>query len=333
MIRRPFGSMDLEVSALGLGTAQLAMPYGLGLPDPPSLKEACTLLRQTVDLGVNYIDTAAAYDSSEEIIGQAFAGIGKPMIATKLTVPEPHSLRVAGGDLHRSIEESVAGSLRRLGLDSLDLMQIHNAVPDLMNSDLAEVMDRLTERGMVRHWGGTTYGETDALGLLDFPGLLQAIQMTYSVLDRAAEKQFFPRCREQRVGLVLRSVFLKGILSHRVDNLPHELAALEPELRKAEKLARGAGITLAELAFRFAAFCPDAHVTLFGTTSFEETKANVLAFEKGPLPPDLLRALDDLRSSDEELLRPVFTTPGWKLPAERFQQSRQEIDAAVQGTK
>jgi aryl-alcohol dehydrogenase-like predicted oxidoreductase len=172
-------------------------------------------------------------------------------------------------------------------------------------------MDNLSSKGIVRHWGATTYWESDALDTLAIPGRIRTLQVAYSLLDQRLEKRLFPHCKKQKTAVILRSIFLKGALSHRAGNLPPELSDLRQESQKAGRIADAAGIRLPALALRFVAFNPHVQITLFGTTSIAETKANTAAFQEGPLPLDVIEQLNHLRVDDEQMLKPVYLTPGW----------------------
>ena len=272
------------------------------------------MLRHAMDAGINYLDTAPVYGRSEEIVGKAFAGTpnSRPIIATKFTIDQQADVPpLQGKALRQFIEKSLTHSLKRLHLDTLDLVQFHNARADLVGPDLVEIMDDSCRRGLVKNWGATTYGEANAMDILSSGGNFRTLQTTYSLLDQRLEKRLFPECEKRDTALILRSVFLKGILSDQADALPVELADLKSEARKAAQIAAKAGLTLPQLALRFAAFCPYATVTLFGTTSIAETNANLAALEDGPLSQEVLEQLNKLRIDDEQLLAPVYSTPGW----------------------
>ena len=106
------------------------------------------------------------------------------------------------------------------------------------------------------------------------------------------------------MGRILRSVFLKGVLSDRARHLPSHLDGLRDAALKAEKVAGDLGISLPELALRFATFSSHADVILFGTASLDEVEANLKTVADGPLPADALDALDGLQITDAELLNP-----------------------------
>jgi len=300
------GTTSLEVSRVGLGTVELGLPYEIGLPPPPEDADCIRLLRAAHEAGITYIDTAAAYGRSEELVGKAFAEVvDKPVLATKVGLKASAEATPFTGDaLRRHLEESVAASLKALGVERLDLLQIHSVDEACFTDELMECMSRLQERGLVLNWGASTYGEVAPMQALGHPELMRTLQVAYSLLDRRMGERVLPRCKEMGVGRILRSVFLKGVLSDRARHLPAHLDRLRDVALKAEKVAGDLGISLPEMALRFAVFSPCADVTLFGTAREDEVRANLRAVEDGPLPADALAALDGLQVTDPELLNP-----------------------------
>ena len=297
----------MQVSPIGLGTVQLGMSYGIGKPSPPADDECVKLLHRACEAGINYIDTAAGYGRSEELVGKAFAEFTpQPIIATKVALrknqQDPENLQ--GALLRQHIEESVLQSLKRLGSETLDLLQLHIASDRFIVPELLESMDNLSSRGLVRYWGASTYGQIAPMEVLASPERFYTLQVAYSILDRRQEDQVIPHCKEQGVGLVLRSVFLQGALSDRAYRLPDSLSGVRIPALKAAGIASSAGISLPALALRYAAFCPHPCITLCGTSSIEEIEANIAAFEAGPLPPEVREELDALKINDDFLLNP-----------------------------
>ncbi len=301
------GLTELRVSAVGLGTVELGMPYGIGCPAPPPDDECIRLLRGAVEAGVRFIDTAAAYGRSEELVGRAFAGCSdRPVIATKVsTRPAPDSPPLRGADLRAHLEASVARSRARLRCDRLDLLQFHGLEPAQLDDDLLATMDELQARGWVRYWGASTYGAAAPEAVARHPDRFAAVQVAYSLLDRTLEESALPACRAAGLGLVFRSVLLKGVLSDRHRALPPHLEPLRRVAAQAAALAQQAGLSLPEVAIRFAVYSPYAHVALFGTASAAEVAENLRAAAAGPLPADLVAAVRALRVEPPELLNPA----------------------------
>ena len=312
------GRTDLEVSRVGLGTVEIGLPYGIGLPDPPPDDECIRLLHAALDRGITYFDTAAGYGRSEELVGKALSGMGssRPVIATKVKLRASASgPELEGAELSEQVCNSVRESIATLGADSLDLVQVYveedTFLREEIHGPLLETIESLTAKGMVRFWGATSYGPEDARAVIARGEPLQTIQVAYSLLDRTLERQVLPDCRKRGLGVVLRSVFLQGVLSHRTESYPLKMEPLKKTARRAAVLAGKYGIGLPECALRFAAFGPaQADVTLFGTFSETELEQNMAAVEAGPLPECLIEELAPLAMDGSELLYPHT----WGLP-------------------
>ena len=312
------GRTDLEVSRVGLGTVEIGLPYGIGLPDPPPDDECIRLLHAALDRGITYFDTAAGYGRSEELVGKAFSGIGssRPVIATKVKLRASASgPELEGVELAEHVRSSVRESISTLKADSLDLAQVYvekdTFLREEIHGPLLESIESLTAKGMVRFWGATSYGPEDARAVISRGEPLQTIQVAYSLLDRTLERHVLPDCRKKGLGVVLRSVFLQGVLSHRTESYPQSMEPLKQNARNAAALADQFGIGLSECALRFAAFGPaQADITLFGTFSEAELEKNMAAIEEGPLPEELVEELSPLAMDGSELLYPHT----WDLP-------------------
>ena len=259
MKRGRLGTTGLEVSRLGLGTVQLGMPYGLGLAEPPPDEECIGLVHRALELGITYFDTASAYGRSEELLGRALlAADPPPVVATKVKLCRARGEPVLHGvELERHIEGQLQHSLKRLGLERIDLVQIHYGVRAAVTDELLASMDRLTREGMVRFWGASTYGEESSVVVLGAGvGHFQTLQVAYSLLDRSLEERVIPMCRLAGTALIVRSVFLQGALSTRRSLLADHLRPLADAAARAADIACAGGMTLPEMALRFAAFSP-----------------------------------------------------------------------------
>lgn len=307
MDERKLGRTSLTVSRLGLGTVELGMPYGIGLPTPPDDAACIALLHEAWDHGISFIDTAAAYGRSEELVGRAFGRKStRPVIATKAATQLPGAAGpLVGAALRQQLEASVASSLRKLRLDTLDLLQFHSIEPEQLDDDLFVFMDSLCRRGWVRYWGASTYGERAPRAGITHSNHLVVLQVAYNMLDRRLERELLPACAAAGLGVVFRSVFLKGVLTPRYIDLPEHMESLRRAAAAAATLADDAGMSLSEMALRFAAYSPYADVALCGTGELEELHANLRAVEAGPLSPDLITAVRGLQVAEEELLNPA----------------------------
>ena len=302
MESRLLGGTDLRVSGLGLGTVQLGQKYGPGRPDPPDEAASIRLIRRAVERGITFIDTAPGYGPAEATIGKAVASLSpRPIVSTKV---HTGSVALQGAALEESLVQSIAASLKLLGADCLDLVQVYMtglspAVPD----ELLKTMEDLAKQGKVRYWAATTYGQEEPVAVLDQGAPFRSIQLAFNILDRTLGAEVIPRCHADGMGLFVRNVFFQGVLSPACEKLPDRLADLRDAGRRVAAAAAEVGIPLPELALRFAAFESRAHVTLFGTLSDVEMDANIAAYAAGPLPRDVVALLVDREFLEDERLR------------------------------
>ena len=304
---RRLGRTNLEVSEISLGTVELGMKYGIvldGEPEEPSEETAAKLLHRALDLGVNFIDTARLYGEAEAIIGRAL----KPrrhefVLASK--VPHFAAENLSPPALRARVCESVEESLRQLQTDVVDVMMIHSvsgaAVPYEV---LFGILEDLRARGWVRFLGASVYGVETAIQVID-SGFADCIQIAYSALDRRPEKHVLPLAAEKDVGIVARSVLLKGVLSPRRHALPEPLSELKSLAGQLERLCDN----LPELAYRYVLASPAVATALVGTNHIEELEKAIQYASLGALPEPLLDQLRMMRINNEELLNPATWPP------------------------
>lgn len=313
---RPLGRSGLRVSALALGTVELGLEYGIALPGEParpSLEEGVRLVHAALDGGITLIDTARAYGASEEVLGAALAGRRHEVVlATKVRTQGPYGATPSGEALRRAMRASLEESLRALRTDYVDLWQIHNVDDALLaeREALAAAFDEARRAGLVRAVGGSTYGVEAPLAALE-ADLFDVLQVTYSALDQRLEERVFALAAAQQVGVIVRSVLLKGALTARGDFLPERLAPLRERSRAFRALvaARGGGLTPVQAAIAFALGHPAIGATLVGVRSEGELR-EALGATRLPLDPGLRADLAALRLDDPDLLNPST----WGIP-------------------
>ena len=305
---RTLGRTGLSVSELSLGTVALGTKYGFQLPGEPvrlSETEVIRLLDDATDAGINLFDTAPAYGDSERLLGRALGHRADCIIATKVSVPRDEGGRVIRGPaLRRSIEASLEHSRRTLCRDALDILQVHNATLDaILESEVAEILVDAQRAGKVRFLGASVYTEAEALAAVR-ARCFDMIQVPYNVLDQRMVRRVFPAAARAGVGVVVRSVLLKGVLSTRAHWLPPELL----ELQRAAEQVREAWATpwhsLPGVALRFCCSSAQVAAVLVGVRSIQELRQAVAATREGPLSGDLLAVTPHLAVADERLLNP-----------------------------
>ncbi len=307
---RTLGRTNLSVSALALGTVELGMDYGIAAPGHfarPSENTAIALVHATLGAGINFIDTARAYGESEEVLGKALRGRrDQAVLATKVTLHQPDGSVPPGPALKQQMLDSLHTSLGYLQTDFVDLWQIHNVDATILERrvEIQDIFDDTRRSGKIRASGGSFYGAelpTQALGY----DLFDVIQVTYSVFDQRLSDHVLPLALAHNVGVMARSVLLKGALTERADHLPDHLEALRSlscSYRRAVADA-GLGLTAAQAAIAFALAQPQISSVLVGIRSQAELAENLPALSTA-LPPDLLHALAALRVDDERMINP-----------------------------
>lgn len=299
------GKTGLRVSRVALGTVELGMDYGFRhsshyrRPDP---QEAVRIVHRALDLGVNLIDTAREYGASEELIGEALkSGPGDVVIASKLMIPQDGD---GSGQVRQAILGSIEASLKALRLETIDLMQIHNTTVAILRSDeVMRALDDARQAGKIRFPGASCYGEEVPLAALD-NRRIETLQVPFNVLDRRATRHVFPKAVERRVGILVRSAFLRGVLTSLVNSLPERLSPVREAAITAFGLSRTAVQDLSEMALRFCLSFEEVGSIIIGVRSVEELESNIADAEKGALPQDLVDQLSKVCVQDEELLDP-----------------------------
>ncbi len=313
---RTLGRTGLSVSPISLGTVELGMDYGIPVPGhygQPSKSAAERLVGAALDAGINFIDTAQAYGNSEAILGRALRGRRtRVVIATKATV-QADGKTLRGEALRRAMLAGLENSLRSLQTDYVDIWQIHNVDGDLLDqADLvAEVFSQARASGMMLWRGGSFYGPDLPLAALELE-LFDTVQVTYSLFDQRLADRLFPAAARRRVGVMVRSVLLQGVLTERADYLPGRLEPLKARSRRFRQLVAEAarsprqttsGLTPAQAAIAFALAEPRIGSVLVGMRTQTELEEN-LAAATATLSPDLIHELRQLRIDDPALLNP-----------------------------
>jgi aryl-alcohol dehydrogenase-like predicted oxidoreductase len=215
MQRRKLGKAGPEVSALGLGCMGMSQSYGV----PGERKEMVALIRDAVERGVTFFDTARIYGPfvNEALVGEALLPVrDRVVIATKFGItPTPDRQQVVDSR-PEVIRESVAGSLRRLATDSIDLLYQHRVDPSVPIEEVAGTVKELMQEGKVRAWGLSEAGaQTIRRAHKVLP--LAAVQSEYSLWWRQPEKEILPTLKELGIGFVPFSPLGKGFLTGAID--------------------------------------------------------------------------------------------------------------------
>ncbi|WP_026554420.1 aldo/keto reductase [Arthrobacter sp. 35W] len=206
----------LQVSAVGLGCMGMSQSYG---PNPGDRTAMIAVLRDAVDIGINFFDTAEVYGPfvNEELVGEALAPVrDKVVIATKFGWHIENGKTVGLDSSPDRIRRVADESLRRLGVESLDLFYQHRVDPDVPIEDVAAAVGELVQAGKVRHFG---LSEASAATIRAAHAIhpVTAVQSEYSLWTRDPEPEVLPTLAELGIGFVPFSPLGKGFLTGTVD--------------------------------------------------------------------------------------------------------------------
>ena len=311
MKTRLLGEKGFEVGEIGLGCWQLGADWG------PSVAEdtAFAILSAAVENGINFFDTANVYGSgrSEKLIGQFIHECGRPVVvATKFgrgedVYPDNYT--------EDALRRSVDASLKRLGVDALDLLQLHCIPTDaLREGEVFDWLRRLKQEGLIRHFGASVETVEEGLLCLEQDGLL-SLQVIFNIFRQKLISQLLPQAKARGVGIIVRLPLASGLLTgkfaqdtkfsetdHRFFNrdgqlfnvgetfagLPFEKGVELVDMLK-EYLPNG--MSMVQMALRWILDHDAVSVIIPGASSPEQAITNATASDLEPLPGKLYQAL------------------------------------------
>ena len=317
MKKRKLGKSNLEVSAIGLGCMGMSFSYG----PPKDKQEMTTLLHAAVDHGITFFDTAEVYGPylNEELLGEALAPFrGKVVIATKFgfdVSPDKDPRGMTGAppgpnSRPEHIKQAVEGSLKRLKVETIDLLYQHRVDPNVPIEDVAGAVKELIQAGKVKHFGLSEAG-AKTIRRAHAVQSVTVLQSEYSLWTRTPEKEVIPTLEELGIGLVpyspLGKGFLTGAMSENTkfasNDFRSTLPRFTPEALKANQalidllgsIGKRKKATPAQIALAWLLAQKPWIVPIPGTTKMNRLEENIGAAEV-ELTPEDLREIDSAAS-------------------------------------
>ena len=320
------GKTGLKVSAIGFGCGSVGGLLVRG--DYPMMRH---VVNRAVELGVNYFDTASQYGN-----GQSEVNLGAVLRELRPDVLVGTKVRLAPGDLadiENAVVRAVEGSLRRLGRESVDLIQFHNrigyerdpardqvAIDDL--GVVTQTFQALERQGKIRFWGITGLGPTHALHQVVTGGGFHTVQVPYNLLNPSAGVQVSPdfpfqdyqrlidQAAANQIGVIVIRMLAAGALSGTTERHAVAAPSVAPissdptyaeDVEKARYFAflikQGFVTNLVEGAIRFVIGKPEVSTALVGISSLEQLEQAVAYANRGPLPAAALEHITVVQST------------------------------------
>ncbi len=214
----PLGSTGLDITRVGFGAWAIGgggWEFGWGHQEDD---ESIAAIHHALELGVNWIDTAAAYGfgHSEEVVGRALDGLSvRPYVFTKASLLEGPERRVVHSLKRDSILREAHASLERLGVDAIDLYQIHWPIPELDIEEGWSAFAELKEQGLVRHIGVSNF-DVEQLRRIQQIAPVETLQPQYSLIERDVERDILPFTERAGIGVIVYSPMSSGLLTGRM---------------------------------------------------------------------------------------------------------------------
>ncbi len=292
---RRLGRTGLRVSLTSLGTGG---PSRMGQSRGATRGDARRLLRRALDLGVNFIDTAASYGESEALLGHALHGVprGDFVLATKYTPKDRDGAVIDAAAVHASIDRSLA----RLGLDYIDVMQAHGVEPaqfDAVADIQVPALEEARRAGKIGSIGLTEQAHADpkheTFHRAARDGRFDSVMIGYNLLHQTAERSVFAQAEADDVGLIVMVAVRRALANpQRLREVIVDLKARGlldadalPDDDPLRWLVHGDVESIPEAAYRYVLEPPAVSTVLTGTGNPAHLEANAAAMARGPLPP------------------------------------------------
>ena len=305
---RTFGRTGLKISDMAYGL------WGMSGWSGSDDRQSLDALQLAVDLGCNFYDSAWAYGEgkSDSLLGQTIARNSKRLYAASKIPPKNDRWPALSEYKYHDVFPpdhvfKYADMIRKnLGTDTIDVLQFHVWDDSWTEKpDFRKTVEKLKQDGIIRFFGLSLNRWEPENGLKAIrTGLVDAVQVIYSIFDQSPEDELFPACQELNIGVIVRVALDEGSLGGKMTRettFPksdwrsgyfnaQNLANTMDRVDQLKKILP-AGMSLAEMALRFVNSHPAVSTTIIGMRKLEHVRENIALSDKGPLTPELLQEL------------------------------------------
>ncbi len=325
---RQLGNSDMQITAIGFGAWAIGggdWQFGWGSQDD---NDSVAAIQRALDLGINWIDTAAVYGlgHSEEVVARALEGRRqKPYVFTKCSMIWSKEFLQTKDQIHRSLKRDsvrheLESSLRRLKLDVIDLYQIHWPDPEDQIEEGWETLAKLKQEGKVRYIGVSNFSVAQMESISKISPIT-SLQPPYSMLNRGVEKEILPYCQQHNIGVINYSPMVSGLLTgamtrERVAQLPQDdwrrnnARFQEPQLSRNLKLVEllreigGAhGRSPGEVAIAWTLNNPAVTAAIVGARNAKQVDG-IIGAATFRLQPDEIASIEDFLTANPVPAKP-----------------------------
>lgn len=318
---RTFGKTGWKVSEVSLGTWALGGDWG-----HVSESDAKEVLRKAIEKGINFFDTADVYGDgrSERLIGEVLKETDKKVyVATKFGRRlSPH---ISSGYTRENLEKFLDRSLKNLGAETVDLIQLHCPPTDIYyKPEVFEILDDFVEEGKIQHYGVSVEKVEEALKAVEYPGVA-SVQIIFNIFRQRPSELLFEQCRKKNVAIIARVPLASGLLTgkmtpqttfppndHRNYNRQGQAfdvgetfagVDFETGLKAVEELKKikPEGITCAQMALKWILMHPEVSCVIPGAKNLKQLEDNISASEVADFSPEVMAGI---RAVYEKFIKP-----------------------------
>jgi aryl-alcohol dehydrogenase-like predicted oxidoreductase len=307
MKARQLGNTDMQITPIGFGTWAVGgggYQFGWG---PQDDEQSIAAIHHALDLGINWIDTAAVYGlgHAEEIVGRVLKNrVERPDVFTKCSRVWDDNGEIRGNLKAESIRRECEASLRRLQTDVIDLYQMHWPNPEQDIEEGWEAMAELQQEGKVRNIGVSNFNVSQMERVMKIAPI-SSLQPPYSLIHREVEQEILPFCQEHHIGVIVYSPMMSGLLSgtmtrDRIKKLPEDdWRKRDPEFQE-PRLSRNLALVekLGEIAYMHGR--TTGEVAIAWTLAHPGVTAAIVG-ARGPSQVDGIIGAAEFRLTDSEL--------------------------------
>jgi aryl-alcohol dehydrogenase-like predicted oxidoreductase len=285
------GRTQLKVSVIGLGGGG---PSRIGQRNGKSEAESIALVRQALEAGVNFIDTAEAY-GTEEVVGKAIKGVERSAVVLST------KKRIGQGPLTPAeVEQGLEASLKRLGVDYVDIYHLHGVIPadyEYLAAEIGPALYKLREQGKIGFIGLTERFNADPRHAMLRRALADdiwdVVMVGFNILNQTARVEVFEQTIARNVGVLVmfavrralsQAERLQAVVRELVEKRQIDPADIDEKAPLDFLLGEAGAVSLTDAAYRFCRDEPGVHVTLSGTGNPAHLQANIESFARPPLP-------------------------------------------------